>query len=135
MRRLLFALLIACSLPGISSGAEILIKLGPAGITDNNAWRRLCPVAVRPDGWAWGAQERYPAFAVVRITDMTVQELEAYNVPDIDNVTKVERAIRKWKIDFDDVTLPTAFKNTIIAGGIPVVTKAQIISFIKRWIN
>lgn len=133
MRRI-FPFVALLLLAGLADSAEILIKLGPAGTTDNNAWRRFCPVAVKPDGWAWGTAEKYPNFAVIRITDMTVAQLEAYNEPDIDNVTKIQRAIRKWKIDIDDVALPAEIKNTITSGGIPSVTKAQVINFIKRFI-
>lgn len=136
MKRLLVALVALVSLVGIRPAwsAEILIKLGPSGITDNNAWRRLCPVTVKPDNWAWGTLEKYPEFAIVRISDMTVEQLSGYLEPDIDNVTKIQRSIRKWKIDIDDVTLPVSFKNTITSGGIPSVTKTQVINYIKKWI-
>jgi hypothetical protein len=72
---------------------------------------------------------------------MTVAELEPYldtdEVPNPDPVDAVlnprlHRALRKWKIDLDDVTLPVALRNVVTSGQIVVATKAQVVAFIKR---
>jgi len=121
--------------------AEVLIKLVPcdAGKDPLLSWTRLHPVCVKPDGWAWGSAERPPKFCVIRITDMTVAEMEPYLEPDFDvtdPINPVQRAICKWKFDIDDVAIPNVIKNRIASaissGGIISVKKAQIINFIKR---
>lgn len=120
--------------------AEILIKIdGPDMATNLNAWSRLLPVAVKPDGWTWGAAERPPKFLVVRIADTTVPDAEAYLVDDsdwTDPENPIVNAIRKWKFDIDDATIPKVVKkkiNAAIANGtILEVTTAQIAAYIKR---
>jgi hypothetical protein len=126
-------------------GIELLVKLQkmPLTLRPEFAWDRGHVVDVKPEGWAWGAAERLPKFFVLRITDMTVAQAEAYLEPDFDpetidpldpakNIAPVHRSIRKWKFDADDVTIPTAIKNQIINTGLVSVTKAQVINFIKR---
>jgi len=122
--------------------AEILIKLEPANNpSDLLAWNRLHPVVVKPDGWVWGSAERPPKFLVIRITDMTVAEVEQYLETDWDFTAPnpIMLAIRKLKIDLDDVTTPNQVKNAISRaiqnGTILEVTKAQIVNFIKRTIS
>jgi hypothetical protein len=138
--------------------AEILIKLGDP---DANplSWQRLYPVDVKPDGWEWGARETWPDFAVIRITNITVDQAKDYITSDdisivcprctgslIDPVHTLKQCVRcsgigsiqktiglrKWKIDLDDVNVPKSMINLIKSGQPIVVTKDQVISFIKR---
>lgn len=116
--------------------AEVLIKLEPAdNPADPCAWGRCHPVVVMPDGWEWGGKERPPWNLVIRITDMTVEEVLPYVEPDVDATdpaNKILRAIRKHKFDLDDVAIPPAVQAAIDAGEIFSCTKAQIVAFIKR---
>jgi hypothetical protein len=120
--------------------AEVLIKLEHADNPANpNAWGRCHPVCVKPDGWAWGSAERPPKFCVIRVTDMTVAQVEPYLDTDMDStdpLNPTQRAVRKWKFDIDDVTIPPVVRNRIAnaisGGGVISVTKAQIVNFIKR---
>jgi hypothetical protein len=122
--------------------AEVLIKLEPADNPDDPlAWGRLHPVVVKPDGWAWGTAEGLPKFCVLRITDMTPEEVEPYLEPDeIDDAIslkprKIRRAIRKWRFDIDDVAIPLVLRNQVKKTGYAQVTRVQIVSYIKRVIN
>ena len=120
--------------------AEVLIKLERASNeSDLTAWTRLHPVSVRPDGFVWGAAERPPKFLVVRLTGMTVEQAKQYIVPDTDNTdlaNPIYHAIRKYKFDIDDATIPKQVRKKIDAaianGTILEVTQAQIAAYIKR---
>lgn len=119
--------------------AEVLIKLERAdNPTDKNAWHRGHAVCVKPDGWQWGRAERLPKFCVIRITDMTPEQVEPYMATEesdlylADGLTKNQIAIRKFFFDLDDVAIPLIVKNSIKNTGMVSVTKAQIVNFIKR---
>jgi len=120
--------------------AEILIKLEHANNpSDPNAWTKWHPVVVKPDGWEWGLKERPPWNLVLRITDMTVEEVLPYIERDddlTDPKNPVSRAVRKWKVDLDDITIPQNVRNVIdqaiTSRQILTVTKAQVVNFIKR---
>ena len=115
--------------------AEILIRMGPTR-SDPKAWQRLLPVAVKPNGHEWGAQETWPKFAKLRITDVSVAQAQEYLDVDTEGVDAegepIMVGLRRWKVDLDDVNVPAAIINTVEAGNVVIVTKAQIVNFIKR---
>lgn len=118
--------------------AEILIKLEEARNPDDpTAWGKHHPVAVKPDGWKWGAKETLPKFCVVRIADMTVEEAEKYleeetqMVDDGKVVAPVVTRIRKYTIAMDDPALAKSITTEIAEKGFVSVTKTEILTAIK----
>jgi hypothetical protein len=109
--------------------------------TDPKAWQRLYIVAVKPDGWLWGALETWPTFAKIRVTDATLEMLEPYmetdDIPNPDPVDAVlrptiQRGLRKWKCDLDDNRFSNPLMRRIEAGEVIPVTMAMISAYLKR---
>ena len=116
--------------------AEVLIKLERASDeSDLKAWTRGHPVAVQEDGWTWGALEGLPRFCVLHLTDVSADQVRDWLDPDYDGTiddAPVLRAIRKWRLDMDDLNIPNWVKQSIKDTGRVSVTLAQIINFLKR---
>lgn len=118
--------------------AEILVKLQVSNLVPNqsNAWTRGHIAMISEDGYlsGYGGDVKPPYFCVVRITDMTVDEVKAYLEPSIDMIDPINpilTAIRKWKFDLDDVAIPNPIANALSKGFVSV-TKSQVLNFIKR---
>lgn len=89
--------------------AEILIKATDATHPDPAKDRRGCykrgmPVVVMPDGHPWGAEERLPTFALLKVPLVPVARVEQY----VEAWTDVQR--RRWRIRWADLPLATRTK-------------------------
>lgn len=113
--------------------AEILIKA--ISVTNSDAakdlrgcYKRGDPVVIKPDGHEWGAEERLPKFVVVRITGVTVAQVEKYlQAHEIDGVVQRRRL---YRLLLDDV--PLAIRNQLRDTGFVEVTFQQVRNFIQN---
>ena len=62
--------------------AELLIlnfdTSNPDAEANRHAWKRGHVIDIKPDGHAWGSQECLPKFAIIKIPDATVAEVEHF---------------------------------------------------------
>lgn len=102
---------------------EILIRAINNTHADADKDRRGCykrgmPVVSRPDGHSWGAKERMPRFALIKIPGVSVDKVEqfcqAHRIDLGGGVFETYRC-RCWIIRWDD--LPQGAKDKLIASG------------------
>jgi hypothetical protein len=84
---------------------ELLVVARDRSVDESpGKWKRGDVVAVKPDGWEWGLEERNPAkFTIVKVNDRGMKEdyaslLEEDEEPSLINDTKDLMARRKVKL-------------------------------------
>jgi hypothetical protein len=111
--------------------AEILVKAVDATHPDpvkdqRGCYKRGMFVAVKPDGWEWGALERLPQFAIIKIPTIPVATVEKY-MASVSETVWVEMPLdfnpaggewkervtrrRRWQLRWAD--LPAAARNKL----------------------
>lgn len=83
--------------------AEVLVVAQDRPVRDSaGRWYRGQPVVVRPDGWKWGKREGPPLFVLVKVPQLSVEEVEEFLAPDDepDIVTggRLRYARRKFRV-------------------------------------
>lgn len=140
---------------------EILFMAKNKGTDEVNGHRKGDPIAVMPNGHAWGAGEDKRAhlakygnlddwqglFVIVQITDLSVEKAETYLEPEFrqaniledefqapdeaDRVVQVTR--KKWGAFIDE--LPVNFKNNLVTNGYAVTTIVQVKAYFRDKVN
>ena len=137
---------------------EILFMAKNKGADEVKGHRKGDPIAVMPNGHAWGAGEDKRAhlakygntdnwqglFVVVQITDLSVAKAETYlephtrdaniaedefNAPDPQD-RKVQLLRKKWGVFIDE--LPAGFKSTLATDGYAAVTISQVKTYFRN---
>ena len=75
-------------------------------------------VVVRPNGWTWGKEECLPTFIVVKLPDVTVEAVKAWEEALMDNTDPEHPVLLKRRKH----RVPTNYMNTAIANGKSVIT-------------
>ena len=90
-------------------GAELLVKARA-----NSASTEVGDViAVRPDGWGWGNQERLPYYIVIKMPGVSVEEAQKYETPLMNDKNEIVK-FRKYTITLDVVsTAKTELKSDV----------------------
>jgi hypothetical protein len=114
--------------------AELLVKAVDATHPDpakdaRGCYKRGDPVAVKPDGHAWGALETLPRFWVVKVPGATVAQLEQY-VAALTNPDGSTNRRREWGVD--TAKMPGGVRNTLQNTGTVTVTLAQVQTYLTR---
>lgn len=111
-------------------------------------YKRGMPVAVRPDGHAWGLEESKQAwlaagrsaaswpghFVIAKIPGVTVATVLALIEPQTEddggNALGAVYRRRRWKVDVDSI--PSAIRQQLIDNGEVTVTANQIKNYVQR---
>lgn len=102
--------------------AELLVRVrDKVNVTDFYAdckcTKRGDVIVVCPDGWPWGDQElTRPEYRLVRLQGVGVAAVTPYLAPELDiDPTHPSRTLQRrlYKIDFSNLTIPTAFKTFV----------------------
>jgi len=91
-------------------------------------------VVVRPNGWTWGKEECLPTFIVVKLPDVTVEAVKAWEEALMDNTDPEHPVLLKRRKH----RVPTNYMNTAIAKGESVITidlPAGKTAFINNIVN
>lgn len=120
--------------------AELLIRATDTVLSDperaaRRAYRRGDVVLVKPDGWAWGSAElsnpdNGRALFVLRITGVSVEQVEKYLVEWLDDLSLFQWARRKYRLVIDE--LPVNLRNQIRDQGFISRTWPQIRGFVEN---
>lgn len=106
--------------------AELLIKAVDAVHSDSEkdaaCYKRGHVVDVRPDGWAWGREERLPRFVVIQIPGMTVAQARRLTGEHRDDTDRRMLGRREHRIVLEE--LPIAARNALETHGRCVVSRA-----------
>ena len=121
--------------------AEFLIKAVNATNPDPTKDERGCYkrgdiVDVRPDGFAWGLEERLPRFVQVQVTGVSVAAALAYIAPSTDpnqldrdgHPIRIRRRLYRVLVD----TLPLAVRQQLSTTGRYVTTWTAIRNFVQN---
>lgn len=120
--------------------AEFLIKAIDATHPDpvkneRGCYKRGDVVAVKPDGWPWGAREGFPTFVIVKVPGLDPAAVEHLlhqheDTTDPENPKVFKR--RLWGFHLDHAALPTQVKKSLRDTGSVTVTLPQIKNFVKH---
>jgi hypothetical protein len=102
MKKLILLLALIFSLSSICQAAELLVKAEDSWGTNEARSRKGDIIVVKPDGWKWGKEECPPRFVVVKLKDVTVEDVKyleqpLYDMSDPKNPVILKR--RQYSID------------------------------------
>lgn len=101
---------------------EFLVKAVDASHADANqdragSYKRGMIVLAKPDGWAWGALEGLPRFAIIKVPTISVASAEKYLANQMDEFFPEQVYRRRlWIIRW--ASLPLAARNTLANTGV-----------------
>lgn len=128
---------------------EILIFAGNNTHPDpekdrRGCWKRGYPVVVKEDGHEWGAEERWPKFAILKLPGVPAAKVEAFLDPQMEDDAGVpfyetipeanpRRAIYRRKAHhLKWAALPAGVRNTLQTTGAYTTTVAEIRAYLRR---